>query len=161
VIFLPYLHGDRTPHQDANARAAFFGLTGGVGIDEMIRAVMEGVVFSLREGLEIAEELGVRPEFVVASGGGARSRLWRRIQADVYGRPVKRSAVREQSCTGAAILAGVGAGIFSDVGEALLAMTKLEEETTAPDQAAHARYNELLGVYRELYVRNRDIFSAL
>ncbi|MDR1885734.1 MAG: xylulokinase [Synergistaceae bacterium] len=161
VIFLPYLHGDRTPHQDASARAAFFGLAGGSGIDEVIRAVMEGVVYSMNEGVEIARSLGVNPSLVIASGGGARSRLWRQIQADVYGLPVRRSIATEQSCVGAAILAAVGIGLFKDIDEACGAMTRLSPETELPDRDAHARYQELFSIYRELYARNSDIFKRL
>jgi xylulokinase len=161
VVFLPYLFGDRTPHRDPYARAAFFGLAGSVGTDEMIRAVMEGVVFSMAEGVEIARELGVNPEIVVASGGGARSRLWRQIQADVYGLPVTRSESAEQACVGAAILAAVGCGLHPDIVSASKAMTRLSGEVQLPDMKARETYMELFGIYRELYGRNKELFPAL
>jgi xylulokinase len=161
VVFLPYLFGDRTPHQDARARAAFFGLAGGTGTDEMIRAVMEGVVFSMAEGMELACELGARPEIVIASGGGARSRLWRQIQADIYGIPVTRSAAGEQTCAGAAVLAASGIGFYPDISSACRAMTRASDETEIPDMEAHAVYMELFKIYKELYERNKELFPKL
>ena len=161
VIFLPYLFGDRTPHLDGHARAMFFGLTGGTGIDEMIRAVMEGVVFSMAEGLEIALELGVSPKMVIASGGGAGSKLWQQMQADIYNLPVTRSATKEQACTGAAILAAAGAGIYPDIKTACAAMTRMSGEIQTPDAEAHSAYMEIFGIYKELYDRNRELFPRL
>jgi xylulokinase len=161
VIFLPYLFGDRTPHLDGHARATFFGLTGATGIDEMIRAVMEGVVFSMAEGLEITLGLGVSPKMVIASGGGARSKLWQQIQADIYNLPVTRSVTKEQACTGAAILAAAGAGIYPDIKTACAAMTRMSDEIQTPDAEAHAAYMEIFGIYRELYDRNRELFPRL
>jgi xylulokinase len=161
VIFLPYLFGDRTPHLDGHARAMFFGLAGASGIDEMIRAVMEGVVFSMAEGLEITRELGVSPKMVIASGGGARSKLWTQIQADIYNLPVTRSVTEEQACTGAAILAAAGAGVYPDIKTACAAMTRMSGEIQTPGAEAHAAYMEIFGIYRELYDRNRELFPRL
>jgi xylulokinase len=161
VIFTPYLFGDRTPHQDGYARAMFFGLAGSTGSDEMIRAVMEGVVFSIAEGLDIARGLGVNPTLVVSSGGGARSKLWRQIQADIYGLPVTRSECTEQSCTGAAILAAVGTGLYSTLADACRGMTRLSDEVETPDMAAHSVYMEIFEIYKELYGRNRELFPKL
>ncbi|MDR2780431.1 MAG: xylulokinase [Synergistaceae bacterium] len=161
VIFLPYLFGDRTPHLDASARAMFFGLTGGTGTDEMIRAIMEGVVFSMAESLEAAKRLGVRPKLVTASGGGAKSRLWRQIQADIYGIPVTRSIISEQACVGAAILAACGIGLYTGVSSACKAMTRVADETETPNMEANAVYMELFKIYKELYGRNRELFPKL
>jgi xylulokinase len=161
VIFLPYLFGDRTPHQDERARGMFFGLAGSVGADEMIRAVMEGVVYSLAESVEIVRTLGVTPESVVASGGGARSDLWRQIQADVYGVPVARSGTSEQACLGAAILASVGSGFYPDINAACGVMTRPMDDICEPDMNAHSVYMEEFTVYRELYDRNRDLFPRV
>jgi xylulokinase len=161
VMFLPYLFGDRTPHRDARARAMFFGLTGRTGTDEMIRAVMEGVVFSMAEGVELAKGLGARPKIVTASGGGARSKLWRQIQADIYGMPVAHSVTEEQACTGAAMLAASAIGLYPDIRSACEAMTRLGVEIETPDMEAHAVYAELFKIYKELYERNRELFPKL
>jgi xylulokinase len=161
VIFLPYLHGDRTPHQDPAARSVFFGLANGLGVDEMIRAIMEGVVFSMNEGVQIARDLGATLTMAMASGGGARSRLWRQLQADIFELPVTRSIVSEQGCTGAAILAAVGCGLFADIQEACGAMTRMDPEVIEPNAGNAAIYKEVFGIYRELYQRNKDIFPRL
>jgi xylulokinase len=139
----------------------FFGLAGGVGANEMIRAVMEGVVFSLAESVELAGSLGVKPKIVIASGGGARSKLWRQIQADVYGLPVTRSVTREQACAGAAILAAAGSGLYPDIPSACAAMTRMSHEIETPNMEAHSIYSEIFKIYRELYDRNRELFPML
>jgi xylulokinase len=118
AIWLPYLMGERTPHLDAKARAAFVGLTASHTKAHMIRAVLEGVAFSLRDSLEIFKELGVPIERIRLGGGGAKSKLWRQIQADVYGQPVEILEADEGAAFGAAILAGVGAGAWESVDEA-------------------------------------------
>ncbi|MDR1651697.1 MAG: xylulokinase [Synergistaceae bacterium] len=161
VVFLPYLFGDRTPHRDERARAVFFGLAGSHGTDEMIRAVMEGVVFSMNEGVELVRGLGIDPSVVVASGGGARSKLWRQMQADVYALPVTRAVSEEQACAGAAILASVGAGIHPDIPSACEAMTRMSGETEEPDMRSHEIYMDIFGIYRELYSRNAELFARM
>ncbi len=160
LVFLPYLSGERTPHLDPGARGAFFGLTTRHGIPHMTRAVMEGVVFSLREGLEIMRGLGVPVEDVRATGGGARSALWRGLQADVYGEPVRRTAADEGPAYGAALLAGVAAGTYADVGEAS-SVVRLREEVTEPDPERVRTYGEHYEVYRSLYPATRDAMSRL
>ena len=118
LLFLPYLSGERTPHLDPKARGAFFGLTSRHGVAHMTRAVMEGVIFSLRDSLEIMRELEVPVDDVRATGGGARSALWRRLQADIYDTPIRRTVADEGPAYGAALLAGVAAGAYSYVDEA-------------------------------------------
>ncbi len=160
LIFLPYLSGERTPHLDPRARGAFFGLTARHGIPHMTRAVMEGVVFSLRDGLEIMRGLGVPVEDVRATGGGARSPLWRGLQADVYGEPIRRTAADEGPAYGAALLAGVAAGTYADVGEAS-AVVRLREGVTEPDPRRAKAYEEHYEVYRSLYPATSDAMSRL
>jgi xylulokinase len=160
LVFVPYLSGERTPHRDPLARGAFVGLTGAHGRAEMTRAVMEGVAFSLRDGLDAMRELGVEPEEIRAVGGGARSDLWRQIQADVYGRPVLRTAVDEGPAYGAALLGGVAAGVWSDVDEAV-GLVELRDEATEPDPEAVRRYEERYGVYRSLYPALREAMHTL
>ena len=150
LLFLPYLTGERTPHLDPDARGAFVGLTVRHGRPQMTRAVMEGVAFSLRDGLELMRGLGVRDDDLRAVGGGARSAAWRRLQADVFGRPVRRTVVDEGPAYGAALLAGVAAGAYRDGAEAMTRV-RVRDDVTEPDPARSARYDELYAVYRTLY----------
>lgn len=160
LLFLPYLSGERTPHLDPKARGAFFGLTSRHGVAHMTRAVMEGVIFSLRDSLEIMRELEVPVEDVRATGGGARSSLWRRLQADIYGTPVRRTVADEGPAYGAALLAGVAAGAYSDVDEAT-SVVKLREEITEPDRERAKVYEEHYEVYRSLYPATSQAMSRL
>ena len=112
LFFLPYLSGERTPHADPDARGCFIGLTLAHGRGHLIRAIMEGVTYSLRDSLEIIEGLGVPVRQIRASGGGSRSPLWRQIQADCFGRKVATINSEEGAAYGVALLAAVGAGEF-------------------------------------------------
>jgi xylulokinase len=160
LLFLPYLSGERTPHLDPRARGAFVGLTLRHGRGHMTRAVMEGVAFSMRDGLEIMRDLGTPDDDLRAIGGGARSPLWMRLQADVYGRPIQRTVIDEGPAYGAALLAGVAAGVFADVGEAA-ERVRLREEVTEPDGERARRYDELYATYTELYPALRGAMHAL
>ncbi|HEX2742209.1 MAG TPA: xylulokinase [Rubrobacter sp.] len=160
LLFLPYLSGERTPHLDPKARGAFFGLTSRHGVAHMTRAVMEGVIFSLRDSLEIMRELEVPVEDVRATGGGARSALWRRLQADIYGTPVRRTVADEGPAYGAALLAGVAAGAYSDVDEAT-SVVKMREEITEPERERAKVYEEHYEVYRSLYPATSQAMSLL
>ena len=160
LVFLPYLSGERTPHLDPGARGAFFGLTARHTEAHMTRAVMEGVVFSLRDGLEIMRGLGVPVEDVRATGGGARSALWRGLQADVYGEPIRRTAADEGPAYGAALLAGVAAGTYRDV-EETSSVVSLRDEVTAPDPKRARAYDEYYEVYRSLYPATSEAMSRL
>jgi xylulokinase len=160
LVFLPYLTGERSPHLDPHARGAFVGLSVRHGRGHLTRAVMEGVAFSMRDGLEVMRGLGTPDEDMRAVGGGARSPLWLALQADVYGRPVRRTEVDEGPAYGAALLAGVAAGAFADVEEAS-AQVRLRAEVTEPDAARAALYDELYAVYRSLYGALRDQMHEL
>jgi xylulokinase len=160
LVFLPYLTGERTPHLDPHARGAFVGLTVRNGRGHLTRAVMEGVAFSMRDGLEIMRGLGTPDDDVRAVGGGARSPLWLALQADVYGRPVRRTVIDEGPAYGAALLGGVAAGAFADVGEAS-ERVRLREEVTEPDPERAKRYDELYEVYTSLYPALRDAMHTL
>jgi xylulokinase len=153
VIFLPYLSGERTPHADPDARGAFVGLELGHTRATLARAVLEGVAFGLRDSLELVRDLGVRPEVGRASGGGARSRLWLEIVASVLGLPIERTVVEEGSAYGAALLAGVGAGVFADVHEAVERCVRVRDRIE-PNAAWQA-------VYEQEYVRFRALYPAL
>ena len=150
LIFLPYLSGERTPHLDPLARGAFVGLTTRHGIGHMARAVMEGVTFSLRDGIEIMRELGVPTTDVRATGGGGKSPLWRQMQADIYNAPVSTLAAEEGPAYGAALLAGVGTGHFADVNDAVTRCVRVVA-TTQPDAAMVAKYDQIYAIYRSMY----------
>ena len=150
LIFLPYLSGERTPHLDPLARGAFVGLTTRHGIGHMARAVMEGVTFSLRDGIEIMRELGVPTTDVRATGGGGKSPLWRQMQANIYNAPVSTLAAEEGPAYGAALLAGVGTGHFADVNDAVSRCVRVVA-TTQPDPAMVAKYDQIYAIYRTMY----------
>jgi xylulokinase len=160
LLFLPYLSGERTPHLDPQARGGFFGLTARHGAPHMTRALMEGVVFSLRDSLEILRELDVPVGEVRATGGGARSALWRQLQADVYNEPIRRTTADEGPAYGAALLAGVAAELYTDVEEASR-LVKLREEVTEPDARRAKAYEDYYDVYSSLYPATREIMSRL
>jgi xylulokinase (EC 2.7.1.17) len=155
LIFLPYLSGERTPHLDPLARGAFIGLTARHTLAHMARAVMEGVVFALRDGLEIMRDLGMAPHQIRATGGGGKSPLWRQMQADIYATPVATLAAEEGPAYGAALLAGVGAGLFRDVADAVDRCVTLTA-SVAPDDQAVAQYDRVYAIYRDMYAALRD-----
>jgi xylulokinase len=150
VLFLPYLSGERTPHADPYARAAFTGLGLEHGRPALARAVLEGVAYGLRDSLELLCDLGVRAETGRASGGGARSRLWLRIVASVLGLPLELTAVEEGAAFGAALLGGVAAGAFADVHEAVGACVR-PRERIEPDEGWRRAYEAGYPRYRALY----------
>jgi xylulokinase len=160
LIFLPYLSGERTPHLDPRARGSFLGLTARHGVAHMTRAVMEGVVLSLRDSLEIMRRLDLSVRQIRATGGGARSALWRELQADVYGVPIHRTTADEGPAYGAALLAGVAAGVYSDV-EAACSTVRLRGEVTEPDLERSRIYDELYEVYRSLYPATKEAMHRL
>jgi xylulokinase len=160
LVFLPYLSGERTPHLDPKARGAFFGLTARHGAQHMTRAVMEGVIFSLRDSLEIMRELDVPIDDVRATGGGARSDLWRQLQADIYATPIRRTVADEGPAYGAALLAGVASGTYADVDEATC-VVELREEITEPESERSKIYGDYYEVYRSLYTVTSSAMSRL
>ena len=135
LFFLPYLSGERTPHADPDARACFVGLTLAHTRGHMVRAIMEGVTYALRDSLAIIEELGVPVQQIRASGGGSKSPLWRQIQADVFGQKVVTINAEEGPAYGVALLAAVGAGAFKNVEEACGATIRVVKETAPNAQA--------------------------
>jgi xylulokinase len=150
MLFLPYLSGERTPHADPEARAAFLGL--GLEHDRgaLVRAVMEGVAYGLRDSLELLYEVGARPEVGRVSGGGARSELWLRIIAAVLGIPVERMAVEEGSAYGAALLGAVAAGAHRSVDDAVAAWVR-PVERIEPDPDWRDAYEDGYRRFREAY----------
>ena len=160
LFFLPYLMGERTPHLDPDCRGAFIGLSGMHRKRDLIRAVMEGVVYSLNDCLHVLSGMGVSPTRMLACGGGGRSELWRQMLADTFGCPVCTTASAEGPALGVAILAGVGAGVYPSVPEACdrLVALDLEQKPIADNQPAYARCYEQ---YRRLYPDLRDAFKRL
>jgi len=150
LLFLPYLTGERTPHSDPEASGMFFGLTARHPMGHLTRALMEGVLFSLRQALDVIDELGVRPDMIRVTGGGSASDLWRRLQADIYGIAVQRLAVDEGAAYGAALLGHLAGRTFSDVGEANTLVRPLEQ-TDEPQPESVRTYEDLYSVYSELY----------
>jgi xylulokinase len=160
LLFLPYLTGERTPHLDPYARGAFVGLTARHTAAHMARAVMEGVVYSLRDGLEIMRGLGLPIGQIRATGGGGRSPLWRQMQADIYGAEVVTLRAEEGPAYGAALLAGVGAGLFADVAEAVRNAVVVTS-STEPDAASADSYARAYEIYTRLYPALNSSMQAL
>lgn len=150
LIFLPYLTGERTPYPDPNARGAFFGITLRHGKPHLARAVFEGVAYGLRDSFEILGEMQVPINQVRASGGGARSEVWRHIQADITGREHVLINIDEGPAFGVALLAGVGTGVYPSVEEACRSTIQVVS-STKPDPSRKGAYDEYYAVYRALY----------
>jgi xylulokinase len=149
LVFLPYLFGERSPHLDPRARGLFLGLTARHTRAHLTRAVMEGVVFSLRQSLDVVHELGVPITEIRAIGGGARNPVWLQLQSDIYGVAVTKTSVDEGPAYGAALLGGVAAGVFSDVAQACASVEV--GETFEPKPEREDVYEQAYLVYRELY----------
>jgi xylulokinase len=152
LLFAPYLAGERTPHPDPDARGAFTGLTVSHDRGALWRAMLEGVAYGLRDSLELLRELGARPEIGRVSGGGARSELWLRILASVLGLPLETTESEEGSAFGAALLAGVRAGVFGDaddaVGRCVRPRRRIEPEWDYTD--GYRRFRRLYPTLRPL-----------
>ncbi len=159
VLWAPYLMGERTPHLDPHARAALVGLNASHRRAHVVRAILEGVAFSLRDTFTIFEEMGVPVESIRLGGGGARSRLWRQIQADVYGREVEVVEADEGAAYGAALLAGVGGGVWGTVDEACGRAVRVRERT-APDAEGKQLMDGRYRIFRAVYPALRGIAGA-
>lgn len=160
LVFLPYLTGERCPHPDPQARGGWIGLTARHTRAHLLRAVVEGVTFTMAEILDIVRGIGVRTDSVRLGGGGARSAFWRQMQADVYGAPVSLPTTEEGPAYGAALLAGVGAGAWTSVEEACDVTIRLTEERQ-PDPAASQRYRPAMEAHRRLYADLKEHFAEL
>lgn len=160
LFFLPYLSGERTPHADPDARACFVGLTLAHTRGHMVRAIMEGVSYAMRDSLSIIQALGVPVRQIRASGGGSKSQLWRQIQADVFGQKVVTINAEEGPAYGVALLAAVGAGAFKNVEEACAATIRVVKETLV-DRTAERAYNAGFPIYQQLYRSLKDDFKQI
>jgi xylulokinase len=159
LLWTPYLMGERTPHLDPNARGALIGLTAIHTRAHMIRAILEGVAFSLRDSLTLFDQMKVAVDRIRLGGGGARSPLWRQIQADVYGHEVEIVEAEEGAAYGAAILAGVGAGQWKSVDEACSAVVRVAH-TVRPQPDALLMLNANYAAYRRVYAATKAVFTA-
>jgi xylulokinase len=150
AVFLPYLAGERTPHADPDARAAFSGLSLRHDRGALVRAVLEGVAYGLRDSLELVRALGVDAARARVSGGGARGHLWLEIVASVLGIPLEVPVAEEGAAYGAALLGGVAGGVFTDVPEAVETCVRVRG-TVDPVEAWRRPYEEGYEVFRSLY----------
>jgi len=160
LIYLPYLMGERAPHLDPDARGVFFGISAKHDKRDMIRSVMEGVAYSLRDCLELIRELGINVSEIRASGGGGKSPLWRQIQADVFGNPITTINSSEGPALGVALLAGVGTGVYKNVAEACDAAIKVKS-VQQPDMELHKKYSGFYKLYRQLYRSLKNDYKDL
>jgi xylulokinase len=158
LLWTPYLMGERTPHLDSNARGALVGLTASHTRAHVVRAILEGVAFSLRDTFTLFREMNVPVTTIRLGGGGARSPLWRQIQADVYGHAVEIVEAEEGAAYGAAILAGVGAGVWSSVDAACAAVVRVAS-CVNPQPAAITTLNASYSAFRRIYPATREIFT--
>ena len=160
LFFLPYLSGERTPHADPDARGCFVGLTVAHARGHLVRSIMEGVTYSMRDSLEIFEKLDVPIREIRASGGGSRSPLWRQIQADIFGRKVVTINSEEGAAYGVALLAAVGAGAFKNIQEACAATIRVVQKTPV-QRPAQKLHNRAFPIYQQLYRSLKDDFKSI
>lgn len=160
LLFLPYLTGERTPHGDANARGSFVGLSSTHGAPELVRAVLEGVAFGFRDSVELLRQAGWNGTALRALGGGARSTLWKQIIAGATGLTLEEINIDEGPALGAAILAGVGAGVYDNAAEAADSIIRVES-SVEPNPAWQQAYDEMYQIYRGLYPALKPSFDLL
>ena len=160
LFYLPYLTGERTPHADPHARACWIGITPRTGKAELIRSLLEGATYAMRDSLEIIKEMDIPVKEIRASGGGARSEFWRQLQADIYNHSVVTINATEGPAFGVALLAGVGAGVWKSVEEACTATIKVVS-TTAVDKKRAALYERHYRLFRSLYPALKGSFGEI
>ena len=159
VYFLPYLIGDRTPNMDARAKAMFFGLRINHDRSHLIKSVLEGVVYSIRESVEISKALTNQDNKIIASGGGSSSALWLQIQADILGQEIYVSKMKEQAAVGAAINALVGISKYDNYIDACNQIVKWTEDPIRPQIDLVKLYDEKFQIYKQLYKANRNLMN--
>ena len=158
LLWTPYLMGERTPHLDGSARAALIGLTASHTRAHIVRAVLEGVAFSLKDTFSIFEDMNVPVKSIRLGGGGARSPLWRQIQADVYGHDIEIVEAEEGAAYGAAILAGVGAGVWPSVDTACQSVVRVRERVPWSERNA-ASMSRAYVSYKRIYAATKSIYA--
>jgi xylulokinase len=160
LFFLPYLTGERSPHNDPYAKGAYIGITLRHNKKHMIRALLEGISFGLRDSLEVVKDLGQEINEIRITGGGARSPVWRQMLADIFNLPLKTITSSEGPALGAAIMAGVGVGIYENIEKACEDIIKTEE-TTEPAQKNVEKYQNFYKTYGRLYKSLKKDFSDI
>jgi xylulokinase len=160
AFFLPYLTGERCPHPDPNARGGWIGVTSRTTRAMLIRSLLEGVTFGMRDALEIMQRMGIPISQVRATGGGARSDFWRRLQADIYKQPIVLTNATEGPAYGVALLAGVGTGVWKSVEEAAKGCIKQTVKVSA-NKKASALYDRHFQVYDQLYGDLKSRFADI
>ena len=160
LIYLPYLMGERTPHLDPDCRGVFFGLSAIHTKSHLLRAVMEGVAYSLFDCSEILGDTGVKITEMMACGGGGKSPVWRQMLADLYCCPVKTVKQQEGPALGAAILAGVGCGIYDSVETACGRLLRMSS-STEPEEENTVLYRQFHCLYQRLYSSLKEDFKEL
>lgn len=157
LVFLPYLNGEKTPINDSKARGVWFGLSQRHSLNEIVRSVMEGVTFALRDSVELIRQK-CKVERIVASGGGSKNELSRQLQADIFGSPIDIMNIDEGPAVGACILAGVGAKVFRNVAEGCNSILKVQE-IIEPDSERVKIYDDYYQTYRMLYPALKDLYA--
>ena len=160
LLYLPYLMGERTPHLDPDCRGVFFGLSAMHSRGDLVRAVLEGISYSLKDCLDILDSMGAKPESMLLTGGGAQSPFWRQMLSDVFNIPATTIHASEGPALGVAILAGVGAGLFDSVENACDSMITTGERLS-PEPAASQAYAACHGLYVKLYPALKDLYKQL
>ena len=160
ILFLPYLMGERSPHNDPNARGAFIGLSMGTTRKDMTQAVLEGVTFGLRDSMEVIREAGVTVNYSTLCGGGAKSELWQNMVANILNIEVGILNNEEGPALGSAILSAVGDGLFPNVEQACKAIIKIDR-TIKPSQEKVEKYNRLYELYKKSYPALKELNNKL
>jgi len=160
VIYLPYLMGERTPHLNPKAKGVFFGLSAAHTKNEMLRAVIEGVSYSLLDCMEIIKDTGMNPTNVMVSGGGGKSELWRQILADMFNCKVSTNKSSEGPALGVALLAGVGTGVYKDINEAC-SIAISENSIQYPKEENSLVYKRYYEIYKKIYNDLKGTFELL
>lgn len=161
LIYLPYLMGERTPHLDPDCRGVFFGLSAMHTKEHFIRAILEGVTYSLYDCLLVLKEMNITPETMLLCGGGARSKLWKSMICDTFNMPVATSESSEAPALGVAVLAAVGAGIYKTVPEACNAMVRNDPNKQYPIEENSKKYHSYHSVYSSLYKSLKSDYKEL
>lgn len=161
LIYLPYLMGERTPHLDPDCRGVFFGISAMHTKAHFIRAILEGVTYSLYDCLLVLKEMGIAPLSMLLCGGGSKSKLWKSIICDTFALPVETSKSSEAPALGVAILAAVGSGVYSDVKTACDKMIPSDSSVTAPDEQNTKLYHSYHNIYSSLYNSLKENYKSL
>ncbi len=162
LVFLPCMGGERTPYLDPLARGVFEGITMHHDKAFFVRAIMEGVSFAMKSALEELHDTFGKGDEIICAGGGVKGETWAQIQADVYGETIQASYVKEQACLGAAICAGIGSGVFSDIDQGCKSMCDGSKRIFEPRGDIHSKYQKIFDrVYSKLYSSNASLFKEI